>query len=869
MGLSDNGKLGHDDEYPYEDHMRSQPAFMVNGGQRKSSIIISFPNADGLNNYVVKREGELVRPVFTTGRVIVNGKPMRKERIVGGYEDGNGGLKKNLDNQVQMVASVPGDLGANANWHSQNGAPGRANWGSRAPRHNNGHFEVHNRPNWDSRASRMSRDDSPPRHNGRPNGGIRSTYTTYDDSLPRYYQSNELSRPSLDTKPNWPSRSQSPPMMQSGSVSFFKTRPKWPGSQDDSPPRVLMAHPNSGARPNWPIRNDSPSRAMEYYVSHHNSNSWPNVAKARDNIPPRDMEYYGSHPNSNSWPNVAKARDNLPPRAMEYDESHPNSNTILNWANILDDSPPNPIVNHLKPRTNLGANKPNWSSLRDYAPPRSMMHPELNHSNLGTRSNWAIQNESPPRIYEYYESSHPKSNARPNWTNARDDSPPKSKVHQRMAHPNPKLSRPADSNTMPNRFLHGATRDKSSTLPSDSPPKYVVKGKDQKNTSPLHSKLEKLVNIHDSRGSSPIPKKMNADNAKSGSKQETTQQVRESDQRPNWPNRKGQEGKEEHEKPKSNNDGGHIKKGNEEEIHGLANPKSVAVEATGDKSSTLPSDSPPKYVEKGKDQRNTSPLHSKLEKVNIHDSRGSSPIPNKMNADNAKSGSKQETTQKVTESDQRPNWPNRKVQEGKEEHEKPKSNDGGHIKKGSEEEVHGLANPKSVAVEATTRISSTQEIPKKSEDSYKKPSNNLQHDNLDDGNGNSKKSSSITPSSYTNGAGNTKADFNGLWYKQPGSTITSATSNVDDLMKAIEEAKRTGAYSTASEKPHWSEITPIIPPQGVRVSGPQWNEITPNPPVLDSTEARRRYTTGYPQPVVAAAAMGFYGGTPSSELKML
>nr|GMD42099.1 serine/arginine repetitive matrix protein 1-like isoform X1 [Ipomoea batatas] len=750
MGLSDNGKLGHDDdEYPYENHIRSQPAFMVNGGQRKSSII-SYPNADGLNNYVVKtqRVVEVVRPVVTR-RVLVNGKPVREERIVGGYEDGNGGLKENLDNlgkvkdffnQVQMEASMPGDPilsrgGANPNWVSQSGAPGRGNWGSRGswmshdespPRHNNGHFEVHNRPNWGSRASWMSRDDSPPRHNGRPYGGTRSTYTIYDDSPPSYHQRNELSRPSLDTKPNWPSRSQSPPMMQSRLVSYPNsgTRPKWPGSRDDSPPRV-MAHPNSGARPNWPIRNDSPPRAMEYYELHDNPNTRPNLAKARDDSPPRAMEYYESHPNSNTRPNRAKPRD---------------------------DSPPNPTVNHLMPRTNSGANKPNWSSKRDYSPPRSMMQPELNHPNLGTRSSWAIQNESPPRIYEYYESSHPKSNARPNWTKARDDSPPKSMVQQPRAHPNsdtskpnwpsnhdysppkstvpPKLSRPADSNTMPYWFLHGATGDKSSTLPTDSPPNYVDKGKDQRNTSPLHSKLEK-VNIHDNRGSSPIPNKMNA-----GSNKETTQQVRESDQR-------------------------------------------------------------------------------------------------------------------------RPNWPNRKGQEGKEEHEKPKSNEGGHIKKGSEEEVHGLANPKSVAVEATTRISSTQEIPKKFEDSFKKPSNNLQHDNLDDGNGNSKKS-------YTTGASNTKADFNGRWYKQPGSTLTSATSNVDDLMKVIEEAKRTGGYPTAIEKPHWSEITPI-PPQGVRVSGPQWNEITPNPPVIDSMEAKRRYTTGYPQPVVAAAPMGFYGALSSED----
>ncbi|XP_019187210.1 PREDICTED: serine/arginine repetitive matrix protein 1-like isoform X2 [Ipomoea nil] len=699
MGFSDNGKLGHDDEYPYEDHMRSQPAFMVDGGQRKSSMMTTYPNAEGLNNYVVKtqRVVEVVRPVVTR-RVLINGKPVREERIVGAYEDGNGGLKENLDrlgkvkdffNQVQMEASMqPGapilsrpvghNLGANPNWHSQNGA----NWGSRGswmshdespPRHNNnGHFD---RPNWGSRASWMSRDESPPSHNGRPfepnrpNGGTRSTYTTYDDSPPRYHQPNEVSRRSLDTKPNWSSRSESPPppgiMTRSRLVSYPNsgTRPKWPSSRDDSPPR-LMAHPNLGARPNWPIRNDSPPRAMEYY------------------------------------------------------ESHPNSNTRPNWGKARDDSPPKPIVNHLMPRKNPGANKPNWSSKRDHSPPRSMMPPELNHPNLGTRPNWTIQNESPPRTFEYYESSHPKSNLRPNWTKARDDSPPRSIVHQPMAHPN----------------------------------------------------------------------------------SDTT--------KPNWP---------------SNHDY-----------------------------------SPPKYVEKGKDQRNTSPLHNKLEKVTIHDSRGSSPIPNKMNADNARSaGSNKESTQQVRESDQRPNWPNRKAQDGKEEHEKPKSNDGGHIKKGNEEEFHGLANPKSAPVEATTRITSTQE------DSSKKPSKN-QHDNLDDGN--SKKSSSITPISYTKGAGNTKAaDFNGRWYKQPGSTLTSATSNVDDLMKVIEEAKRTGAYPTASEKPHWSEITPI-PPQGVRVSGPQWNEITPNPPVIDSMEARRRYTTGYPQPVAAAPmGMGFYGGALNSE----
>nr|GMD42098.1 adhesive plaque matrix protein-like isoform X3 [Ipomoea batatas] len=279
--------------------------------------------------------------------------------------------------------------------------------------HDDGHFEVHS-PKWDSRTSWMSRDDSPPRHNGRPfeanhpDGGTRSTYTTYDDSPP-----NELmSHSSLDTKPNWLSRSESPPpgiTIQSRLVSYPKpgTKPKWLSSRDDSPPR-LKAHPNSGARPNWPIRNDSPPRAMEYYESHHNSNSRPNVAKARDNPPPRPIEYY---------------------------ESHPNSNTRLNWAKTRDDSPSKPIVIHLKPHTNLGANKPNWSSMQDYAPPRPIMHPELNHPNLDTRSIRPIQNESPPRIFENYESSHPKSN-RPNWTKAQDDSPPKSMVQQPMAHPN-------------------------------------------------------------------------------------------------------------------------------------------------------------------------------------------------------------------------------------------------------------------------------------------------------------------------------------------------------------------------------------------------------------------------------------------------
>nr|GMD40407.1 serine/arginine repetitive matrix protein 1-like isoform X1 [Ipomoea batatas] len=128
--------------------------------------------------------------------------------------------------------------------------------------HDDGHFEVHS-SNWGSRASWMSHDDSPPRHNGRPfeanrpDGSNRSTYTTYHDSPPRYHQRNELmSRPSLDTKPNWPSRSESPPpeiMMQS----------------------KLVSYPNSGTRPKY------------YESSHPKSNPRPNCTKARDDSPPK------------------------------------------------------------------------------------------------------------------------------------------------------------------------------------------------------------------------------------------------------------------------------------------------------------------------------------------------------------------------------------------------------------------------------------------------------------------------------------------------------------------------------------------------------------------------------------------------------
>nr|GLL37211.1 serine/arginine repetitive matrix protein 1-like isoform X1 [Ipomoea trifida] len=296
MGLSDNGKLGHDDEYPYEDHDDGHfEVHRPNWDSRASwmSRDDSPPRHNGQSFEANHPDGG-TKSTYTIYDSPSNKLMSQMEASM----PGDGGLKENLDslgkvkdffNQVQMEASMPGDpvlsrgghnLGANPNWVSQNGAPGRGNWGSRG--------------SW------MSRDDSPPRHNGRPNGGTGSTYTTYDDSPRRYYQRNELSRSSLDTKPNWPSRSQSPPMMQSRLVSYpnYGTRPKWPSSRDDSPPRV-MAHPNSGARPNWPIRNDSSSRVMEYYELHDNSNTRP-LAKARDDSPPRAMEYYEAHPKFNS-----------------------------------------------------------------------------------------------------------------------------------------------------------------------------------------------------------------------------------------------------------------------------------------------------------------------------------------------------------------------------------------------------------------------------------------------------------------------------------------------------------------------------------------------------------------------------------------
>nr|GMD45276.1 serine/arginine repetitive matrix protein 1-like isoform X2 [Ipomoea batatas] len=136
--------------------------------------------------------------------------------------------------------------------------------------HDDGHFEVHNRPNWGNRASWMSRDDSPPRPNGRPNGGIRSIYTTYDNSPPGYHQRTYelMNRPSLDTKPNWPSRSESSPpeiMMQSRMVSY----------------------PNSDTRPKY------------YESSHPKSNPRSNCTKAQDNSPPKRANPIASQrPNS-------------------------------------------------------------------------------------------------------------------------------------------------------------------------------------------------------------------------------------------------------------------------------------------------------------------------------------------------------------------------------------------------------------------------------------------------------------------------------------------------------------------------------------------------------------------------------------------
>lgn len=131
-----------------------------------------------------------------------------------------------------------------------------------------------------------------------------------------------MSCPCSDTKPNWPTRNESPPrvMVQYGLFSDpnSDTRPKWPNNRDDSSPRCivrpeLMAHPNSGSRPTWSIQNDSPPRAMEYYESHLNFNTGPNWPKARYDSPSKStMHHPMAHPNSYTskldWPNKKRPR---------------------------------------------------------------------------------------------------------------------------------------------------------------------------------------------------------------------------------------------------------------------------------------------------------------------------------------------------------------------------------------------------------------------------------------------------------------------------------------------------------------------------------------------------------------------------------
>ncbi|XP_019186247.1 PREDICTED: uncharacterized protein LOC109180971 [Ipomoea nil] len=478
------------------------------------------------------------------------------------------------------------------------------------------------------------------------------------------------------------------------------------------------------------------------------------------------------------------SRDESPPRFVTHPQwNHSNhSGGRHNWSS-RDDSPPRSMMHPELNHTNSSSARPNWPS-RDNSFPRPLVRHQLSQSNPGSTPNWARQFDSPPRSLEYFEVGHSNSSARPNWSSSYN-SPPRSSRRFVSNHPNSS----ARSNWQ--------TRD-------DSPSRFMTHPE-----SSYYSNSSTRPNWPSQYDSTPKSMYFESSHPNSGV-------------RPNWSSRDDSPSRPT-EYPLLSNHNTSTKPNRPSQVE--SPPRSMThLNHLNSPSTKLswPSqeDSPsPDNIENGRDKINTGLVLNKFDELNLQDSRGTSPLPNE------RSGSDVVSKTASMDSGQRPNWPNRKghvhnsgispYKTNKDDHEKPKFN-GAQSKNTHDEEIPDTNNKKI---------------------GYKMPYTDWPVEDEDEDD-DSKKSGILLGSNVRQKGSKTKPNYSSGSYKQAAVSSTRNDDEVSDMMKLVEEAKKTATYDP-------NEITlNINPPQQVHYStyalpAAPWGYY--KPVVLDSNEASRKY----------------------------